>query len=338
MSKRITIVEIAKEAGVSLPTVSRVLNNRPDVSPETRERVQSIVNRHGFQPSAIARSLDARRTHTIALATLHFEKRGLLSDPYFAGVVSGIVDTLTPLGIFVMFFPVMEGEKAAAAFRSFLQSGRVDGLILHNAQIDDPLLAVIRETMTPCVALEHDKPVHELSVNVTVDWSGISLLVDHLVRKGHSKIGFIHGNLYEPGGLIGLQMYRKALHEHGLTIREEWVQGGKWYEEGGVEGMQRILSASERPTAVVAATDLVAIGAIDVIRSAGLRVPEDIAVTGYNDDPYAKHLTPALTTLHYDFGEVGSVAAKCLMALIDSKSAERTNVTIPVKLMVRDSA
>lgn len=338
MTKRTTIAEVAQEAGVSLPTVSRVLNNRPDVSPETRQRVQEVIDRLGFQPSAIARSLDARRTHTVALTTFHFEKRGLLSDPYLAGVMSGIVDTLTPLGIFLMVYPVVNSEEATAAFQAFLHSGRVDGLILHNTQIDDPLLSVIVDAKTPCVVLQHDKPVHKLSVTANVDTAGFPLLVDYLVQKGHRKIGFLHGNLAEHFASAGLQSYRLALQEHGLPVCEDWIQGGRWYETGGAEGMRRILAAPERPTAVVANSDLMAIGAMDVIQAAGLRVPEDIAVTGYNDDPYAKHLKPALTTLRYAFGELGSAAARCLKALIDDKLAEARNVTVPVQLIVRDSA
>lgn len=338
MPSRTTMAQVARKAGVSLPTVSRVLNNRPDVAPETRQRIQAIIDQLGFQPSATARSLDARRTNTIALATLHFEKRGLLSDPYFSGVMSGIVDALTPLGIFVMVYPVLDNEKAIAAFRALLQSDRVDGLILHNTQIDDPALQVVADTKIPCVALQHDKPIHELSVTVSADGSGISVLVDYLVRKGHRSIGFLHGNLHEHRGLRSLQTFRHALQQHGLEVREEWIQGGKWYEEGGAEGMQRILNARERPTAVMASTDLMAIGAIGVIRAAGLRIPEDIAITGYNDDPHAKFLKPALTTMRYAFGDVGSAAAKCLMGLIDQKQPKPTNVTIPVSLVVRDSA
>ena len=338
MDKRTTIVEVAREAGVSLPTVSRVLNNRPDVSPGTRQHVQEVISRLGFQPSAVARSLDARRTHTVAFTTFRFEKRGLLSDPYFAGVMSGIVDTLTPLGIFLMVYPVLSSEEATAAFRAFLQSGRIDGLILHNVQIDDPLLPMIVDAKTPCVALQYDKPVHERSVTVNIDSSGFRLLVDYLVKKGHRAIGLIHGDLRERFACEAVQSFRLAMQQHGLPVREDWIQGGRWYEEGGAEGMRRILNAPDRPTAVMANTDLMAIGAIDVIQASGLRVPEDIAVTGYNDDPFAKHLKPALTTLHYAFGELGSVAARCLMALIDDKPDAARNATVPVELIVRSSA
>jgi len=338
MTKRTTIAEVARDAGVSLPTVSRVLNNRPDVSPQTRQRVQEVISRLGFQPSAVARSLDARCTHTVAFTTFRFEKRGLLSDPYFAGVMSGIVDTLTPLGIFVMVYPVLGSEEATAAFRAFLQSGRVDGLILHNAQIDDPLLSMILDAKTPCVALQHDKPVHERAVTVNVDGSGFRLLVDYLVGKGHRTIGLIHGDLREHFASAAVESFRLAMQKHGLPVREDWIQGGRWYEEGGAEGMQRILNAPDRPTAVMVNTDLMAIGAMGVIHAAGLRVPEDIAITGYNDDPYAKHLKPALTTLHYAFGELGSVAARRLMALIDDQPDAVRNATVPVELIVRSSA
>jgi DNA-binding LacI/PurR family transcriptional regulator len=339
MSKKSNITDVANLAGVSKSTVSRIARGETHyIRPETITRVRQAIAELSYRPNSVARSLVSQRTNTLALATFHFEKHDLLSDPYLAGVLSGIVDTVTPQGLFVLVYPVTDDPPATAAFLDFLDSSRVDGLILHNLYLDDPLLAPIADTKTPCIALNRDQPIHERSATVSVGGEGFSLLVDHLVQKGHRKIAFIPGNLRDYAGLAGLQTVRLALQQRGLPVRDEWIQGGQWYEAGGAAGMQRILQASERPTAVMAASDLMAIGAIEVIQAAGLRVPEDIAVTGHNDDPYAKHMKPALTTVHFGYGDVGSAAAKCLLALIDHKAVEAKDTLIPIRLVARDSA
>ncbi len=339
MSKRITIAEVAREAEVSLSTISRVLNKRPDVAPETRQRVQGVIDRLGFHPSAIARSLDKQETNTFCLATLHFEQRGLFADPFFAGVIAGIVDTLTPLDKLLLVYPVLDTDESTAAFRSFLQSGRVDGLILHNAFTDDPNLSIIADSRVPCLALHYPEPFAPYSITLgTDDVSGINQLVDYLVAKGYRRIGHLYGDLRHHSAQQRLRLFREALQRRGLPVCEEWIQGGEFYERGGALGMQRILEAGERPSAVIAATDLMAIGALEVILAAGLCVPQDIAITGYDDIPSARFLTPALTTVHFAFGEMGSTAAQCLLTLIEKGQAAATHPPIPVKLIVRRSA
>ncbi len=338
MKKKNTIAEVARAAGVSLPTVSRVLNNRPDVSPETRKRVEAVIAEMGFQPSAVARSLDSRETHTICLVFLHYEPRDLFADPYLAGVTSGIVDTLTPEGYFLLTYPVPDGGSYLQDFRQFLHSGRVDGLIVHNAYIDDPILELISGTGLPYVALDLEKPIHPYSAVVAVDnTSGIQQLVNYLVAKGHRSIGHVYGDLRRNGGMQRAQAFRKAMSACGLAVREEWIQGGTWYQEGGASGIERIFNTQERPTAVVAATDLMAMGVIEHVRSIGLQVPKDLSVTGFDDVPFAGYLNPPLTTVRMEYGEFGSTAAKCLIALINTTEKESKRITVPVKLVVRDS-
>ncbi len=283
--------------------------------------------------------MDSRETHTICLVFLHYEPRDLFADPYLAGVTSGIVDTLTPEGYFLLTYPVPDGESSVKDFRQFLHSGRADGLIVHNAYINDPLLDLISGAGLPYVALDLEKPIHPDSAVVTMDHtSGIQQLVNYLLAKGHRSIGHVYGDLRRYGGMQRAQAFRAAMAASGLAVREEWIQGGTWFQEGGASGIERIFNAPERPTAVVAATDLMAMGIIEHVRSIGLQVPKDLSVTGFDDVPFAGYLNPPLTTVRMKYGEFGATAANCLIALINATENESKRITIPVKLVVRDSA
>ena len=337
--KKNTIAEVAQEAGVSVPTVSRVLNKRPDVAPETRKRVEEVIDRLGFQPNAVARSLDSNETRTVALIYLHYEPQGLFADPYLAGVTSGIIDVLTADGYYLVTLPIADLEDSPNTLKEFLRSGRVDGVIVHNANIDDPFLEIIGSSHLPYVVLDQEKPLHDWSVSVSSDHaSGIYQLVDYLVRKGHRSIGLIYGDLRRFAGSERANAFRKALADHNLEVREKWIRGGAWYLQGGVSGMNSILDEDEKPTAVMASTDLMAMGAIELSRTRGLMVPVDIAITGFDDVPFARYLNPPLTTVRLPYGEFGGIAAGSLLGLIKKEEIISRSILVPVRLVIGESA
>lgn len=338
MAEPVSIKRVAEEAGVSIKTVSRVINNRPDVSPETRQRIQEIIQRLDYQPNAFAQGLRARQTFTIAFVILHYQHRALLSEPYLSGIVSGIVDALTDEGYYLLTYPVPDTDEAIRGLRALLNSGRVDGLIIQQAYPNDQLCQIVADAGLPTAYIAIDAPPHENAFNVTTDFAaGTRLALQHLVDRGHTRIGHIHGDLSYAVAKERLDAFKDFLNEHNLPYRPEWVCGGGWSRTDGCEAAARILNQAERPTAIVAANDTIAIGAMEEIHRHGLRIPEDVAITGYDDIPLAADLAVPLTTIRTSFYRFGHSAAANLVKLIRDPSFCAGQVQVPFKLIERAS-
>jgi len=180
--------------------------------------------------------------------------------------------------------------------------------------------------------------VHEGSaVVVADDISGVRLVTEHLISKGHERIGHVQGDLRYDSGRRRMETFRAVLQEHGLPVREAWIRGEGWTRQHGREAMQGILAEPERPTAIVAASDLLALGAMEQIRARGLKIPQDMAIVGFDDIPLAPDLSPPLTTVRLPYGEFGRAAAMSLLALIGDPGTQLTPTVIPTHLMVRAS-
>jgi len=332
----ITLEEIAKLAGVSRSTVSRVVNDHPSVREQVRERVWQVVHETGYQPHAAARSLVTRRTRTIGvIIPEHVTK--LFTDPFFALLLYGITEACNTHQYHLMLSLFNSSSKPEEMYRRVVSGGHLDGVIVASVHMDDPLFPkLLKDGVSFVMAGRHpDERVNYVDVD---NVGGARMAVERLIRLGHRRIATITGPLSMTGGEDRLAGYCQALEAHRMPVRDELIVEGDFTEEGGVMGMERLLPAS--PTAIFAASDVMAIGALKALREADLRVPDDVALIGFDDIPLAAALEPALTTVRQPIERLGSMATDLLLNLLENPpdaQAPAHRIILPAKLMVRDS-
>lgn len=326
-----TIRDVAREAGVSVATVSRVLNASGPVREETRRVILAVAERLRYMPNTAARSLSTRRTGMVGV---------LLPDLYgefFSEVIRGIDQTVQSNGYHVLISSSHNArEEIEAALRAM--RGRVDGLILMAPDLDAESLVTNLPERLPLVLLNtHLKDSTFDSINID-NFDGARRMTWHLLDAGHRRIALITGGARNYDAQERLRGYRAALQSRGLAVDERLVLPGDFTESSGYATTKRLLAESSRPDAVFAANDSMAVGALSALRDAGLRVPDDIAVVGFDDIPIAQYLSPALTTVRVSIASLGVRAAA---RLFDSLSARErplhTQEILPTELVVRRS-
>ncbi len=327
----VTIKDVARVAGVSVATVSRVYNDSALVREETRERVRRVTQELGYSPHGAARSLITSRTHTLGV---------LLPDLYgefFSEVIRGIDLASQREGYHLLVSSARDdGRPLDAALRSM--RGRVDGLIVMSPDLDAQASRRSLPDHFPMVLLNcppSDAAYDSLGI---ANYDGARTMVQHLTSVGHRRIATIMGAERNFDASERLRGYRAALAEAGLTSDPSLEFPGDFSEAAGHAAAVRILQMQERPTAVFAANDGMAIGALSAFRDAGLRIPEDIAIGGFDDIPMARYVEPALTSMHVDINTLGARATAWLLeALRSPEGRELRKETLPTTLVVRRS-
>ncbi|HNT76260.1 MAG TPA: LacI family DNA-binding transcriptional regulator, partial [Anaerolineae bacterium] len=268
MTDKLTLDEIAQRAGVSRTTASRVLNNRPNVRPEVRERVQQVIEETGYSPNPVARSLAIQHTHILGLV-LPRRSDTVFTDPYFPVLIQGIAQACNDheytLGLFLLQTP----EEERKLLPRIAHKGLLDGLIIQVGEIGDQLIARLLEKNVPLVVA--GRPAQEIPVSyIDVDnVTGAYQAVSHLIRLGHTRIGTITGALNTTAALDRRTGYEQALREHGLPLEDALVAPGNFNESSGYQAMQQLLP--HRPTAIFVASDVMVFGALRALSEAGLR-------------------------------------------------------------------
>lgn len=331
-----TIYEIAKIAGVSPATVSKVINNYPDVSDKTRSKIKKILEEINFQPSYEAQSLSTKKTWTLGI--VYFENSNLgLRHPFFAGVIEAFKREAERQGYSLLLGSKNDRLKNDT-FLQYFKYKRVDGIAVICSIPNDKEVMEIIESDFPTVVIDMS---NEKTAAITSDnKQGCALAIQYLYDLGHRRIAHITG-MQEDDNWISNVRKESYIHEMDrlhLPIEEGYIQKGNNFDfDGGYNAMQRLLEIKERPTAVFAAGDKAAIGAMEAIKDAGLSVPEDISVIGFDDSEPAKYTTPKLTTIRQSCEEIGSEAADVLINQITEKKKVKVNKIIPVKLIIRNS-
>ena len=336
MRTALTLEQIASLARVSRATVSRVVNNQSGVRDDIRERIWAVVRETGYQPHAAARSLVTRRTQVVAVIIPETVNR-LFTDPFFPRLLSGIAATCNNRHYHLMLALFNGADGQAEMYSRAVGSGHLDGVIMASAHTGDPLFAsLLRDGVPFVLAGRHpDERVNYVDVD---NVGGARMAVEHLIRLGHTRIATITGPLTMAHGEDRLLGYRQALEAHRLPVDERLVVAGDYTEESGSMGMQRLFSAS--PTALFAASDVMAIGALKALREAGLRVPEDVALVGFDDLSIASAIVPGLTTVRQPIEHLGSMAADLLLNSLASPPAAHTpaqRIILPTQLVLRGS-
>lgn len=326
-----TIKDVAKHAQVSVTTVSHVVNGTRFVSDAARERVQRAVTELRFVPSALARGLKSNRTHTIGMMIPNN------SNPYFAEIIRGIEDTCFAAGFNVILCNSDDAPLKQSTYVRLLSEKQVDGLIVVSSGADDELIETLRAAPMPQVIVDReidDLPADLVEVNHE---SGAALATHHLLALGHRRIACIAGPQALPPARQRVAGYHRALVEAGMKVDDRLLRRVDFTSEGGHAAMTSLLAMRQRPSAVFASNDLMAIGAICAAASAGLRIPQDLSVVGFDDIALAAYSNPPLTTIVQPKHQTGELAARLLMSRIATPGLALRREILEPTLCVRSS-
>jgi DNA-binding LacI/PurR family transcriptional regulator len=329
-----TIADIAELAGVSKSTVSRALNDSPLIGEETKARIRKIARQHNFQINAPARQLSMQQSRTIAFVTHAYHKDFSVADLFGLEILGGISSGLAANEYDLLVIHV--DPQDTKWVHQYLDTGRVDGFILMTSSRKQSHVKALLEVNAPFIIWGVPQPGQKYCSVTGDNFHGGKLATEHLIRSGREKIAFIGGPAYELEVQHRLNGYQAALQEAGRELDSGLIQYGDFSNTSGAEAMKRLLDKTPDLDAVFVNSDLMAIAAMDVIRGQGRRVPEDMAVVGYDDLSIAEHSNPPLTTIRQNIPLAGKLLAQNLIQYLETGTV--TNVSIPVELIVRKSA
>jgi len=332
MPGRVTMAQVAREAGVSLMTVSRVINDKEGVSQATRERVQAVIGQLGYRPSDIARGLVTKHTGTLGLVMPD------VANPFFAEVARGVEHLAYDKGYNVFLCNTEEDTQRELDVLKSLEEKRVDGVVLCSSRLDDRVLEKAIAGHLAAVLVNRRLASENVGIAVIDDVAGGRMAAQHLLQAGHRGIGFLAGPPASQSGHWRAEGYRAALAAAGVEYNPDWVRHCVPMVEGGRETARDLLTAHPELTAIFCFNDLVAIGALQACADLGRTVPGDVAIVGFDDIPLAALVTPPLTTCRVPRYELGSEAMRLLLDKIGGCSdEEHKEVILQPKLIVRDS-
>jgi LacI family transcriptional regulator len=328
-----TLEEVAQLAGVSRSTVSRVINDHPSVRPETRERVWQAIQQSGYQPHRVARSLVTKRTQIVGMV-IPETVTTLFADPFFPLLLHGATEACNARQYQLMLSLFTAPADREETYQRILHNGYLDGVLVASASLKDPIVPNLLRDHIPFISVGRhpDERVDYVDVD---NVGGARMAVEHLIRLGHQRIGTITGRLDMTHGQARLEGYRQALEARRIPMRDELIVEGDYTENSGMVGMQRLLPAS--PSAVFVASDMMAVGALKALRQVGKRVPEDVALVGFDDIPIASAIEPALTTVRQPIRRMGSLAMETLLDLIEHPGSGPRRIVLPTELVIRES-
>jgi LacI family transcriptional regulator len=325
---------------VSIATVSRVLNNYPDVSDDTRERVLAIAAALDYMPTAAARTLVTKRSFVVGVVLYTGHERPDIQHPFFQEVLVGLKHSVGARKYDLLLFSTEDGENGFGN-REYLKRSRhhhVDGVVLMGVDARDPAVRELAASRIPCVAVDLDLIGSRTGYVMSDNRGGAELAVEHLHGLGHRRVAHITGLMTTKPAADRLLGYREAIDRLGLRYRDEYIQEGDFYVESGYAATKALLEGPEPPTAVFAASDLMAVGAMQAAHERGLVVPDDLSVVGFDDIQIAPLVRPGLTTIRQEKAGLGGAAGEALVQMIEDPAFTPPVLTLPVELVVRGSS
>lgn len=327
----VTIFDVAREAGVSYGTVSRVLNNRDHVKPETRAAVMEVVDRLGFVANPQARSLAGGHSQVIGLL-LHG-----LNTSYSDEILRGIDSELEAANYDLLLYTTHRRKLKESAYVGTITRGMADGLLLLLPRNSAEYLDSLRARKFPYILIDHTgRGDADHSVGATNKQGGYDA-TKYLIDLGHRRIGFVTGTLDLRCSIDRLAGYKQALLDHNIPVDMQLVYPGDFSQQSGQEAGKGLLRLEQPPSAVFASNDVMSFGVMEAAREIGLSVPDDLSVIGFDDIPQATLVYPPLTTIRQPLEEMGRVATRLLLNLIADPLTEVESVTLPTRLVVRQS-
>ncbi len=325
-----TILDIARELGVSAMTVSRALRGRPEVQPRTRERVHQVAQRLGYRPHRWARSLVSRRSWIIGIVIPD------ISHGYFAEITGGVEPVIEAAGYNLLLCHSRRDPERERQEMNMLLESRVDGLIVASEQPDPEIFRALFARRTPLVLGDRYFPGVRLPSGRVDDVAVGRLATQYLLRLGHRRIAHLHGPALSPSELR-LRGYRQAMRQRRIAVPTAWVIGGAFDIASGAQAMKQLLRLRPRPTAVFAANDPMAFGAIQACREAGIAVPREISIVGAGNIEGDHHPNPYLTTMDWPRMELGQQAGQLLLKLIAQPERALADIIYRPALLERQS-
>lgn len=329
-----TLEEIAKIAGASRSTVSRVINNDPNVADDTRQRVLQVIRQFNFQPNRAARRLAGGRTHILGLV-IPTGVSSVFSDPFFPNLIRGISTTCQEHDYSVMLW-LAEADYERRAIDQVLHNGFTDGVIVSSMPIDDSIVTSLIHSGLPFVLVGRSPTNPSVSYVDVENRRGALEAVMHLIRQGRRRIATITGPLNTVTGIDRRDGYLEALRIRGLPADPALIVEGNFSEDDGYNAMKQLLPL--HPDAVFTGCDLMAIGALRALHEAEIRIPEEIAIVGFDDMPFAAHAEPPLTTIRQPIQRTGSMAAETIIDMLEHpEEGYARHIILPVELVIRES-
>ncbi len=331
----LTLEDVAKKAGVSRSTVSRVVNGYENISDDIRNRVLQVIEETGYHPNAAARALASQRSQIIGLILPHSVSM-LFTDPYYPHLLKGICQACNYHHYTLAFFLFSSEEDEQVNFNSIPSNGLLDGVIVqsdhHGKQ---KLINHLLERKMPHVVIGRPKQPEKVSFVDVDNIYGAKVAVTHLINLGYQRISTITGPLQSTVGIDRRKGYVDALAKQSIRVNPELIEEGDFTEQGGYNAMQQLLS--RKPDAVFAASDMMAFGAIRAIKEHNLNIPEDIAIIGFDDIPITMLTNVNLTTVYQPVNELGERAVGLLLDNIENGSGPPQNVILKSKLVIRST-
>ena len=333
----VTIKDVAKEVGVSISTVSRVVTDDSRISQPTKDKVREAMAHLGYHPNAIARSLVRQRSNTIALAMSRAPKFAM-AIPFYPEIISGISEYAMAEHYHLMLVSSESREEECAQTLQLLRHRRADGVIHLASRIKDPLIEALLQESFPFVVIGRVPGVEVPCVN-NDNLAAAAMAVTHLLDEGYTRVACVGGS---PDLVVTCDRrdgYRRALAARGIPVREDWNQivCHESTAEAGYNAGLELLSAPDRPEAVFALDDTLAAGVLNSARKLGISVPRELGIVGFNDEPLSSLIEPALTTVKIHIFEMGQRAARMLIDLINGVCTTRS-VVVPAEMVIRQSS
>jgi LacI family transcriptional regulator len=335
MEKRLTLEKIGVLAGVSRSTVSRVINDHPNIRPEVRQRVKTVIAQTGYQPNHAARSLASTQSRILGIVIPSFFN-SLFSDPYFPRLIQGISQASNAHHYVPSLFLFNNQDEQRSVLQRVLGSGMMDGLIVTADRHDITLVDELTTMSVPFVLV--GRPAQAESQGISyVDADNVSggyNATAHLLRRGYRRIGAIVVP-FNTAGQDRYAGYQQALMQHGIALDEGLIAQADFSEASGYAGMKHLLPA--KPDAVFVSSDTMAFGAMRALQEAGLRVPDDVAIVGFDDLPPAHSTNPPLTTVRQPIKRTGALAVETLLDMLATSVTPERRIVLPTELVIRVS-
>lgn len=336
--------EIAKIAGVSRSTVSRVINNYPNVPPDTKEKVLKVIKKYNYVPHASARMLRGKRSKTIGLVIVDLKRstdiHKIYDNVYFGPFTTAVIDFANQLGYNVLVVTVYR-SKDYKKVREIFYNKTISGAVFIGVKNDDPdIMNLINEGFKTAVVDQEIKDkddIFDKSIIVNMDnINGAYEATKYLINLGHKEIAHITGDMNKLSGFARLEGYKKALKEAGINYDLGIVAKGDFVEESGFNAAYKLFKKA-KPTAIFAANDQMAIGAIHALEEMGYKIPEDVSVIGFDDITISRYIKPALTTMRVSLLQMAELAVENLVKIIEQDSGITAKFIVPANLIERES-
>ncbi|MCY7495043.1 catabolite control protein A [Bacillus safensis] len=328
----VTIYDVAREANVSMATVSRVVNGNPNVKPTTRKKVLEAIDRLGYRPNAVARGLASKKTTTVGVIIPD------ISSIFYSELARGIEDIATMYKYNIILSNSDQNTDKELHLLNTMLGKQVDGIVFMGGNITDVHVEEFKRSPVPIVlAASVEEQAQTPSVNINYE-QAIYDSVKLLVEKGHKRIAFVSGPMSEPiNSVRKLAGYKRALEEAGFAFDDALVAEGDYSYDSGIEALAHLLEQSDKPTAVIAATDEMALGVIHGAQDRGVSIPEDLEVIGFDNTRLSLMVRPQLTTVVQPTYDIGAVAMRLLTKLMNKEQVDDQIVELPHRIEERQS-